>query len=382
VQKQKAINIKQITFVNLNLQLKILDRYIIRKFLGTFFFSLALIISISVIFDISEKLDDFIEKHAPLSAIIFKYYLNFIPYFANLFAPLFVFISVIFITARMAANTEIVAILNGGVSFRRLLRPYLLSAGVLALLSFYFNGWVIPHSNKIRLDFENSYVNNPVRFEDRNIHRQIAPGTFIYIESYNNTDNVGLRFSMEKIESDTSGGKRTSYLSSNQITWDSIAGKWSIHNYYIRHIAGMHETIEHGDKLDTVLNLHPSDFRRRVNIIEAMDNPDLNRFIAEEKMEGVANINNYLVEKYKRSSIPLATFILTLIGVSLSSRKVRGGIGMQLGAGIGLSFAYILFMQVSNTFAINDVMPPLIAVWMPNILFSGIAILLVQYAPK
>jgi lipopolysaccharide export system permease protein len=369
----------------LNVQLKILDRYIIRKFLGTFFFSLALILAISVIFDISEKLDDFIEKHAPLSAIIFKYYVNFIPYFANLFAPLFVFISVIYFTARMAANTEIVAILNGGVSFRRMLRPYLVSAGVLALLSFYFNGWVIPHSNKIRLAFEASYVNNPVHFEDRNIHRQIAPGTFIYMESYNNMDNVGLRFSMEKIDPDSSGGKRTVYLNSNQITWDSTVGKWSIHNYYIRRIDpdnSGHETIEHGEKLDTTLNLHPSDFKRRSNFIEGMDTPDLNRFIAEEKMQGVANVNTYLVEKYKRSSIPFATFILTLIGVSLSSRKVRGGIGIQLGAGIGLSFSYILFMQVCNTFAINDVMPPLIAVWMPNILYSGIAALLLRNAPK
>ncbi len=358
--------------------LKLLDRYIIRKFLGTFFFSLALIICIAIIFDISEKMDDFLERKAPLNAILFDYYLNFIPYFANLFSPLFVFISVIFFTARLAANTEIVAILGSGVSFRRLLRPYFIAASVLAVLSWYFNGWLIPHSNKVKLEFENTYIKNPVRFEDRNIHRQIAPGNFIYLESYNNIENTGFRFSLERIEN----GKRTMYLNSERIVWDSTSQKWKIHNYYIRNIHGMDETIVSGKELDTTLNLNPSNFRRRMNIIDAMDTPALNKFIEEEKMEGSANVNTYLVEKYRRIAIPIATFILTLIGVSLSSKKVRGGIGVQLGFGIALSFTYILFMQVSNTFAINGIMPPFIAVWLPNIIFSIIALALLRNAPK
>jgi len=358
--------------------LKILDRYIIRKFLGTFFFSLALIISIAIIFDISEKMDDFLERHAPFRAILFDYYFNFIPYFANLFSPLFVFISVIFFTARLAANTEIVAILGSGVSFRRLLRPYFIAATVLALLSFYFNGWVIPHSNKVKLEFENTYIKNPVRFEDRNIHRQIAPGVFIYLESYNNIENTGFRFSLEKIEN----GTRTDYLNSERIQWDSTSQKWSIINYYIRHVNGMQEEIQSGKQLDTVLNMNPTNFKRRINIVDAMDTPALNKFIADEEMEGGTNVNAYLVEKYRRVSIPVATFILTLIGVSLSSKKVRGGIGVQLGFGIALSFTYILFMQVSNTFAINDILPAFIAVWLPNMIFSIIAILLLRNAPK
>ncbi len=358
--------------------LKILDRYIIRKFLGTFFFSLALIIAIAIIFDISEKIDDFVERHAPLKAILFDYYLNFIPYFANLFSPLFVFISVIFFTARLAANTEIVAILSSGVSFRRMLRPYFIAASILALISFYFNGWVIPHSNQVKLAFENTYIRNPVRFDDRNIHRQIAPGNFIYIESYNNIENIGFRFSLERIEN----GKRTMFLNSERIVWDSTSQKWRIENYYVRHINGMHEEIKSGLHLDTALSFHPSDFKRRINIIDAMDTPALNKFISEEKMEGSANVNTYLVEKYRRVSIPIATFILTLIGVSLSSRKVRGGIGVQLGFGIGLSFTYILFMQISNTFATSGIMPAIIAVWLPNILFSFVAIGLLKNAPK
>jgi len=358
--------------------MKILDRYIIRKFLGTFFFSLTLIIVIAVIFDISEKLDDFIERKAPLRSIVVDYYFNFIPYFANLFAPLFVFISVIYFTARMAANTEIVAILNSGISFRRLLLPYFVSALILALLSFYFNGWVIPHSNKVKLAFENTYIKNPVEFKDRNLHRQLSPGIFMYMESYNNTQNIGYRFSLEKIENRS----RVWFLSSDRILWDSTSSKWKIENYYIRTVDGFKETLQSGTSMDTTLPVHPSDFKRRLNIIEAMDTPALSKFIREEQLSGSGNVNAYLVAKYRRIAVPFSTFILMIIGVSLSSRKVRGGIGAQLGLGIAISFSFILFMQISDTFAINGSIPPLIAVWTPNVVFSGIAAVLLRYAPK
>jgi lipopolysaccharide export system permease protein len=357
---------------------KILDRYIIRKFLGTFFFSLALIILIAVVFDMSEKLDDFIERKAPVKAIIFDYYLNFIPYFANLFAPLFVFISVIFFTARMAMDTEIIAILNSGVSFRRLLRPYMIAAFVLALLSFYLNGWLIPHSNKVKLAFENVYIKDPVKFEYRNIHRQITPGVFIYFESYDNNSNIGYRFSMERIEK----GQRTYFLNSERMVWDSITSKWRIENYYARKIDGEKELLSGGQRLDTVLPITPANFRRRSNVVQAMDTPALNEFIEQERLEGSGNLGVYLVEKHRRNAIPFATFVLTIIGVSLSSRKVRGGIGARLGSGIGISFVYILFMQISNTFAINGSLPPIVAVWIPNIFFSAIALLLLKKAPK
>ncbi|MBK6987601.1 MAG: LptF/LptG family permease [Bacteroidetes bacterium] len=358
--------------------MKILDKYIIKKFLGTFFFSLALIIIIAVIFDISEKLDDFIERKAPMKAIVFDYYFNFIPYFANLFAPLFVFIAVIFFTAKMAANTEIVAILNSGISFRRLLYPYFLAATFLAGLSFYFNGWVIPHSNKIKLNFENQYIKNPVEFKDRNLHRQISPGVYMYLEGYNNTENVGYRFSLERIED----GKRNWFLNSDRIVWDSTNSKWRIENYYIRTIVGFKESIRSGKSLDTTLSIKPTDFKRRLNIIDAMDTPTLTKFIQEEIAQGSENINTYLIEKYRRIAVPFSTFILMLIGVSLSSKKVRGGIGVQLGFGIFLSFTYILFQQFSNTFAVNGSIPPLIAVWIPNTIFAFIALYLTRVAPK
>ena len=360
------------------LVVKILDWYIIRKFLGTFFFSLALIILIAVIFDISEKLDDFIDRKAPFHAIVFDYYFNFIPYFANLFAPLFVFISVIFFTARMAANVEIIAILNAGVSFRRLLWPYFFSAGMLAIVSFYFNGWVIPHSNKVKLEFENVYIKNPVEFRERNLHRQMSPGVFIYMESYNNKENTGYRFSMEKIEE----GRRIWYLNSDRISWDSTQEKWRIDNYYIRTVDGLEERITKGFRLDTSLSIRPADFRRRLNIIDAMDNPALNSFIREEQLQGNANVTAYMVEKHRRYAIPFSTFILMLIGVSLSSRKVRGGIGSQLGLGIAISFTYILFMQISNTFAISGSIPVFLAVWIPNFVFAIITVYLVKIAPK
>lgn len=358
--------------------LKKLDRYIIRKFLGTFFLSLLLIIVIAVIFDISEKLDDFIEKKAPLSAIVFDYYFNFIPYFANLFSPLFVFIAVIFFTSRMAAQTEIIAILNSGVSFYRMLRPYFIAATLLATLSFYFNGWVIPHANKTRLAFENLYIKNPVQFKDINLHRQLEPGVLMYLQSFNNTDNIGFKFSLEKIKNE----KRYYFLNSERIVWDSTISKWRIENYYVRTINGLTESLKSGLSFDTVLPIKPSDFRQRLNIVDAMDSPALSEFIEEQKLQGVSNVNTWLVEKYKRVAYPFATFILTLIGVSLSSRKVRGGIGVQLGFGISLSFAFILFMQVSTTFANNGALPPIVAVWLPNTVFAIIAIYLLRKAPK
>lgn len=358
--------------------MKLLDRYIIRKFLGTYFLTIALIVFIAIIFDASEKMDDFIEKNAPLRAILFDYYLNFIPFFVNLFSPLFIFIAVIYFTSRLAANTEIVAMLNSGMSFRRLMLPYFITASFLAVITFWLNVSLIPHANKNRLEFEWAYIRNPFVFKERNIHRQISPGTLIYMDSYNNRENIGFRFSLEKIKD----GKRIFFLNSDRIRWDSVPRKWVIENYFIRKVNGMNEEIQKGVRLDTTLNFKPKDFRQRISAIDAMDNRALSDYIEEQKQQGNSNYLPYQVEKYRRFAFPFATFILTLIGVSLSSRKVRGGIGLHLGAGIGLSFTYILFIQVSSTFAINGDLPPLVAVWIPNVIFSGVAIALFRYAPK
>jgi lipopolysaccharide export system permease protein len=360
--------------------MKILDKYIIVKFLGTFFYAIALIISIAIVFDISEKVDDFIQREAPLKAIIFEFYFNFIPYFINLFSPLFTFIAVVFFTSKLAYNTEIVAILASGVSFGRFLRPFLLAATVLAILSFFLNNFIIPTANKTRLEFEEKYIRNPFFNKEYNIHRQIGPGQFIYFESYNNQRNIGYKFSVEQFNKET--GEMQSKLMADLVTWDSTSNKWAIENYFIRHIDGLTENVSFGDRIDTVFNFHPKEFGRRINNIETMNFFELNKFIEEEKFKGSDNVVYYELEKYQRLSLPFATFILTIIGVSIASRKVRGGIGIHIGIGLLIAFTYILFMQISTTFATNAGLSPLIAVWIPNIIYLFLGLFLLKRAPK
>ncbi|CAN5638356.1 LptF/LptG family permease [soil metagenome] len=361
------------------MKIKILDLYIIRKFLGTFFFALGLIITIAIVFDISEKIDDFLERDAPLRAIVFDYYLNFIPYFSNLFSPLSIFIAVIYFTSRMASQTEIVAILASGVSFKRLLLPYMVAAGILTSLSLYLNTSLIPHSNTTRIAFETRYIKNQFVYHNKNVHRQISPGQFIYFESYNNIDQIGYQFSFEKFDK----GKLIYKLLSERLLWDSIKNQWSIENYFIRTIDGMHETERSGFKMDTTFSFRPEEFNKKmITYIETMDSRELSRFIDQEKIRGSEEIPFYEVEKYRRTAFPFATFILTIIGVSLSSRKVRGGIGVQIGVGILISFTYIMFMQISTTFATNGNVSPLAAVWIPNVFFAIVALILLRRAMK
>ena len=360
------------------MNIKKIDSYIIKKFLGTFFYAIALIIVIVIIFDISEKIDDFIEKHAPLKEIIFIYYFNFVPYFVNLFSPLFTFIAVIFFTSKMASNTEIVAILGSGVSFKRMLRPYIISAIILALLSFVLSNFIIPPANKRRHEFEMKYIFNKVQSNDLNIHMQISSGTYVYCERYNCNDNTAYQFSLEKIND-----KGLYYkLSSNQARWDSAKGAWTIENYFIRRVDGLKEKLINGRKMDTIINLKPSDFVENLNNLETMNWSELNNYIKKEKLKGSDNLSYCEVEKNKRIAFPFATVVLTLIGVSLSSKKIRGGIGLNLGAGITLSFAFILFMQISTTFATNGNLPAVIAVWIPNIIFGALGMYLIKIAPK
>lgn len=333
---------------------------------------------VSVVFDFSEKVDDFIEKQAPLRAIMFDYYLNFIPYFANLFSPLFIFIAVIFFTSRMASNTEIVAILSSGVGFPRLLRPYMLSALVLASTSFVLNNWVIPPANAKRLAFEDIYIHDPFYFSGKNIHRQISPGTFIYFESYNAQVDIGHRFTLEKIEHE----QLTFKLSGDFARWDTTRNLWTVENFREHIFDGTHETLREGSRLDTVFDFFPGDFKMRDNNVETMDYGALNSFINEEKMRGSSKVEIYEVEKYKRMVFPFATFILTALAVALASRKVRGGIGLHIGLGMLIGFTYILFMQVFTTFAIQGGIPPMIAVWIPNVIYGLLALTLLRLAPK
>ncbi|MEQ8907991.1 MAG: LptF/LptG family permease [Vicingaceae bacterium] len=359
--------------------MKKLDFYIIKKFLGTFFFSIALIISISIVFDFSENVDEFIEKNAPTEAVVFDYYLNFIPYFANLFSPLFVFISVIFFTSKMASNTEIIAILASGISFRRMLRPYLIASLFLGLVSFYLNNFLIPESNKKRLNFRHTYIDNPYKNEDHNIHFQLDSNSYAYMESYNNQRDVGIKFSLERFNKE---GDLTYKLLADFIKWDTTKQNWTIQNYYERHIDGLSETIKRGLAKDTLLNMEPKDFEVRDHDVEMLVYSELNAKIEEEKFRGSKMVVWYEVEKYKRQAFPFASVVLTFIGVAIASRKVRGGIGMHLGFGLLISFTYILFMKVTQTFSTNGGLDPLIAMWIPNILFGVLAIYLLKKAPK
>lgn len=363
-----------------SLRTRIIDWYIIRKFLGTFFFSLVLILTIAVVFDFAEKIDNFMEKDAPARAIIFDYYLNFIPYFATLFSPLFVFISVIFFTSKMAANTEIIAILNSGMSFRRMLWPYFLSAFVIALFTFLLTNFVIPRANLNRMDFEDKYYKpSNRRTPVLNIHRQVSRNVLIYMESFNPISQSGRNFTIEKFNGD---GKLESKLSGNMVRYDTASSKWVVVNYYLREISDGRDRIISGDRIDTTLVISPEDFSRGPGFVGTMTFDELNDYIEQLRLQGSDELNLFLIEKHRRIANPFAVFILTLIGVTLSARKIRGGIGMNIGIGLALSFSYILFMQFASQFSLKGTLGPMIAMWIPNILYAFVALVLYKLAPK
>jgi lipopolysaccharide export system permease protein len=358
--------------------LRTLDWYIIRKYLGTFFLAIALIVSISMIFDISENIDDFITKKAPLHAIVFDYYLNFIPYFANLFSALFTFIAVIFFTSKMAYNSEIIAILASGVTYMRLMRPYMVASAIIAVISWLLGNFIIPPATEARVNFRNTYIKNEFINSDRNIHRQLEPGIYIYMSSYNSRLDVGYQFSLEKFED----RKLVSKLIADNIKWDRGKKKWLIRNYYLRDLSGPKEVITTGEEKDTTLRMSPTDFGQQSDKQETMDFWEINSYIKELKLRGVDNVERYEREKYQRTAGPVSTFILAIIGVSLASRKIRGGMGLHLGLGLFLSFSYIMFMQVSTIFAYKAGFNTLLAVWLPNMVYAVIAVFLYRWASK
>lgn len=359
--------------------MKKLDLYILRKFLGTFFFAILLIISISVVFDMAEKIDDFLETSAPLEAIVFDYYLNFIPYFANLFTPLFVFIAVIFFTSKMAYQTEIIAILSSGVSFRRLMVPYLYGATIIGAFSFVLGAYIIPPANRVRLDFENTYIKNKRETGMNNIHMQIEPGVFVYVSRYSSLREVGDGFSLEQFRDK----KLVMKLKAASAAYDTTSGGWRLRQYVRRDFLDENrQIITQGTQMDTILNMKPADFKEERKFYETMTNTELGRYIAEQQLRGVGNVEEYLIEKHRRNAAPFSAFILSIIGVSLASRKVRGGMGLHIGVGIALSFSYILFMTISTTFAVNGNMSPWVAVWIPNFVFAIVAGFLYYRAPK
>jgi lipopolysaccharide export system permease protein len=355
--------------------LKKIDFYIIKKFLGTYVFAILLIISIAVVFDINEKIDDFME--APMKSIIFDYYLNFIPYYANLFSQIFTFIAVIFFTSKLAENSEIIAILSSGISFKRLMVPYMISAAIISSLTFTLNSFVIPPANKTRIEFQNKYVSNKKVDYAANVQLQVSPGVIAYINRYDDNLKTGYRFSMEKFE----GKSLKSKLTAESIRYDS-AYNWIAKNYTIRNFEGMKETFTKGTRLDTVIAMAPSDFLISRYDAELMTTPELKKYIKKQQERGASNVKPFQIEYETRIASTFAAFILTSIGMFLSSRKVKGGMGVNIGIGLVLSFAYIMFSTISSTFAINGDMSPRFAVWIPNILYLFIAIYLYRKTPK
>ncbi len=362
-----------------NLRPKKIDLYIMKKFISTFFVALLLIILIVLIFDISERIDEFVAKEAPLRAIIFDYYINFIPYFMNMFSPLFVFLTVIFFTSKMAADSEIVAILSCGISFHRMMVPYILSATLIALFSLFLNLFIIPDSSKTRVEFENQYFKDKSKILTQNVHYQIAPGDFVTAESFSQWNNTAYRFTLERIENN----KLVSKLSAETAVYDTVNGTWKLKKYFIRDFnEDLTDNIRSGAQLDTLLALSVDDFRFNERTMQTMDYFELESMIDTQKMRGDANVKLSLIEKHRRFALPFSAFILTIMGVALSSKKKRGGIGWNIAIGIALAFVYILFLKFSEMFVYTDTLPPFAALWFPNLVFSIVAIFLYKIAPK
>lgn len=361
-----------------NKHLKVIDRYIIKKYLGTFVFTLAVFSVVMVVFDISEHLDNFLKKETTLHEIAFKYYAGFIPFYLNYLSPLINFLAVILFTAKMANQTEIVPILSSKASFARFLRPYFIAASLLFIISFFANVYLIPYTNKLKVDFENTHFSDvdPTKSE---VHMQLDKHTFVFVKSYDNTIKTGYQFIMEKFNGDT----MTEKLVAQSIAYDSVKRRWTMRIYSDRKISGLKETmVWRGVSKDTTLDMRPEDFEVRDNQYSAMSMKRLNADIDKAKLRGTGELLDMQFEKYHRFVYPFSTYVLTLIGVSISSRKVRGGVGLPLGIGILLCFTYIIVERFALVFSIKGGMPALISVFIPNVSFGLLGYYLLLKAPK
>ena len=357
--------------------LKRIDWYIIKKFLGTFFFSIVLIMSIAIVFDLTEKLDNFYDNQVPLKEIVFDYYLNFIPYYMNMFSPLFIFISVIFFTSKLAGNSEIIAILAAGVSFHRLMWPYLLSSIFLFLLAFWLGGYVIPPASGKMLDFQDKYIQKFKSENARNIQLQVEPGTVLYMESFQMRQKSGFHASLEYFEGKTLKQR----ITADRIRYDSL-NYWHLEKYQMRKFEGLKEEYYVGDRYEFQMPLEPRELFITAEEAQQMTNPELKRYMEKQRQRGAGNLQAFETEWWKRWASPIGAFIMTLLGVTISSKKVRGGMGKNLGVGITLSALYILFSTVSTTFSVRGVMSPFMSVWLPNFIFLAIGAVMYWRVPK
>lgn len=376
--------------------MKLLDKYILNRFLTTFFFVVLILLAVITVIDLTEKMDKFAKAGLKATQIM-GYYLDFIPWISSLLAPITIFIATVYVSSRMAAHTEIIAILSSGVSFRRILVPYFIGAALVGILSFLLNGWVIPNSNKSRLEFELMYLKSKYYFDQRNVHIQVAPDVYLYMQSYNNGNQTGYHFTLEKFENN----KLIEKLTANRIEWDSTKQTWRLRDWNIRHIESVFEpssqpettsfntkrvvnmdSVANGASMDTALVIRPKEFESDYRKYDGMTMNELSDYIRTLRQRGSTGVEVYEVEKYTRYTSPFTIFILVFMGVIVSSRKSRGGTGPQIALGFLLSFIFILFFTLFRTFAESGAMPPVISVWIPNIIFGAISLMMYKYVPR
>ena len=378
--------------------MKLLDKYILKQFLSTFFFVVVILLAVISVIDMTDKMDKF-AKAQLTSGQIFGYYLDFIPWIGSLVTPITIFIATVYVCSRMAGRTEVIAILSAGISFRRMMLPYFMGSLVIAALSFALNGWVIPNSNKSKLAFEVQYLKNKYYYDKQNIHIQVAPDVYLYMKSYNNTNNTGYQFTLERFQDN----KMIEKLTASRVDWDTAKQKWTLRDWRIHNVQSIFETtsgpeakpgletskrivttdsIKTGSTLDTALVIHPKEFESDYRKYDGMTLNELNKYIKTLRSRGSTGIEVYEVEKYTRYTAPFTIFILVFMGVIVSSRKSRGGTGLQIALGFLLSFIFILFFTLFRTFAENGSMPPQISVWIPNIIFGIISLIMYKYVPR
>ncbi len=361
--------------------MKILDKFLVKRFLTTYIFTVFIIVLIIIVIDFVEKNDNFIEHQAPTKAIFLDYYLNLAPYWANYISPLMIFISTVFFTAKLASHSELIAILSTGTSFIRLMRPYLLGASIVALFSFIMVGWVLPKANMKRIAFENKYIEEKYYFGDRDFHLAIDKNVYIYLSSYDNLNKTAFDFTIEKVKNNALLEK----ISARRAVYVDSIKKWKLYDYKIRKLGIMKDELTFSKEnvsLDTTLNLFPTDFENANNIQETMTIPQLQSQINLVNSRGGEGVQVFQIEYYQRFATPFAIIILSLMGLIVSARKSRGGVGLQIAIGFVLAFVYILFYIMSKGIATSGNMPPFLAIWLPNIVFSCIAIFMYFTVPR
>lgn len=359
--------------------MKILDWYIAKKFLTTFVVTILLFVIIIIVFDIAEKLDDFLEHNAPVKGIIFTYYANFIPTLINTFSPIFIFISVLYFTSRLAGRSEFISMLAGGMSLKRILMPYLVVGGVIAFSSYMLNAWIIPKTDKKRVRFENMFLRDYWSQAKGTIYRQIRPGVILYMEYFNNNDSSGVGVNLEQYD----GTVLKSNTFGKFLRYNKEAGKWRLENVITRefHSDG-NQVVTRLKVLDTAIQFEPKDFFFKIEDVQSLDMRELRLFIDKERQRGSGNVFALQTEYHRRFGSPFSAFILIAIAVFVAGRKTRGGLGFSMAVGIFVIIFYLFFSKYFMSMGQTGVMPPWLAVWLLNVIFIPVAWLFYKFAQK